>query len=261
MISQRRDVLAIVLGLLLTVVVALGILVLVAIPNLRQGAPILTPDGERAVKRAKQQAKQKPLAAAGSTWHGLVAVERLLARLGRRIARLGQRIGRLWAPVSAALHEMMDRLEDRDAAQRNGSGAQTPTAGRAARDHAGTPMRHAAGPGRPTYVEVPRPVEAQEPEPTQQSASPQQSQPTQQNEQPAVKQDRFDVDRIVGRSSVGRPRTMPAISGPIPEITEHQPARSTSSEPGTDPDGRTIDLRDAERSDADQEAGSARRAR
>jgi hypothetical protein len=54
---------------------------------------------------------------------------------------------------------------------------------------------------------------------------------------------------------------MPAISGPIPEITEQQAARSASSDPRPDQDGRTIDLRDGQRSDVDQDAGSARRTR
>src|SRR3954452_6722233 len=112
MISQRRHVVAIILGLLFTVATALAIVALVALPNLRQGSPILTPDGERAVQRAKQQAKEKPLAAAGSSWHGPVALNRLLARMHRRISRA-------WAPVSAVLHEGMDRLEARDAAKEN----------------------------------------------------------------------------------------------------------------------------------------------
>jgi hypothetical protein len=100
-------VLAIVVGLLLTVVVALGIVLLVALPHLRQGSRILTPHGERAVERAKQQAKEKPLAAVGGTWHGLVALKRVLGRHGGRIARA-------WSPVSAMLHEAMDHLENRD---------------------------------------------------------------------------------------------------------------------------------------------------
>jgi hypothetical protein len=196
-------VLAIVVGLLLTVSVALGILILVALPNLRQGSRFLTPDGQRAVKRAKQKAKQKPLAAAGSTWHGLVAVRRLLARFGRRAARI-------WAPISAALHEAMDRLEAKDA-QRTGeatqAGGDTPDVTKP-----GTPIRHAAGRTRADVGES-------------------------------------DGAQVPGGGSVGRPRPMPPISGPIPEITDH----------------RTIDLREEQpsrpRREVDQDAGSARRAR
>lgn len=176
--------LAIVVGLLLTVSVALGILILVALPNLRQGSRILTPNGQRAVKRAKQKAKQKPLAAAGSTWHGLVAVPHLLARFGRRAARI-------WAPISAVLHEAMDRMEAKDAVKRAGDA-------------------------------------------------------------PEVDGDTPDVNKAAqapGGGSVGRPRSMPPISGPIPEITE----------------SRTIDLREEHgsrpRQETDQDAGSARRAR
>jgi hypothetical protein len=194
-------------------------MILVALPNLRQGSQILTPDGQRAIKRAKQQAKRKPLAAAGSTWHGLVALKRLLARLGGWIARV-------WAPISTALHGLMDQLEARDAATGNKS----------------EPESTAAGESEPTA--------AAEPQPQPEAAA-----------EPAPRQDRFDVARVIGNSSVGRPRSTPAISGPIPEITGDRPVRAAVSGSGTDPRQRTIDLRDAERSDADQEAGSARRAR
>jgi hypothetical protein len=77
--------------------VAVGVLVVVASPYLRSGSRILTPDGERVVERAKVQAKQKPVAAAGSTWHGLIA--------------LRQWISRAWTPVSELLHQGLDRLE------------------------------------------------------------------------------------------------------------------------------------------------------
>jgi hypothetical protein len=230
MISQRRDVLAIVIGLLLTVSVALGIVVLVALPNLRHGSRILTPDGERAVKRAKQQAKQKPLAAAGSTWHGLVALERQLARLGRQA-------GRVWAPISEALHGALDRMEDRDSAKGTAASADsdTPDVGKA-----GAMIRHLAGPAGATPA-AQASGSAAEPE-------------------AAPRQARFDVAPVTGGSSVGRPRKMPPISGPIPEITEEQKAQE-SAESG----GRTIDLRGTERSEAgeevDQDAGGARRAR
>ena len=269
MISQRRDVLAIVVGLLFAVAIALGIVVLVALPNLRQGSRILTPDGERAVQRARQT----PLAAAGGTWHGLVALERLIARLGRQIARA-------WAPVSVRLHEAMDRLEARDAAKDNGSGVEPNPAetGRASGARDGTPIRHAAGTSRPgsdhpAPAEVPEAAETWEPavgrgagiEPAARPEAPEAAENAERDVEvaaeaeavavrPARKQDRFDVARVIGRSSVGRPRPVPPISGPIPEIGDEQPG----------PGERTIDLRESERSersDADREAGSARRAR
>ena len=88
--------------MLLVVFVALGIVVLVALPNLRQGSGVLSPHGRRAVRRARQ----KPIAAVGGTWHGLVALKRLAVRLGRRIAVA-------WVPVSSGLHARLDRLEMR----------------------------------------------------------------------------------------------------------------------------------------------------
>jgi hypothetical protein len=238
MISQRRGVLAIVVGLLLTVVVALGVVVLVALPNLRQGSPILTPDGERAVRRAKQTAKQKPMAAVGGTWHGLVALQRLIARLSRRA-------GRIWAPISAALHEAMDRLEDRDRAKRNGSPA---------------PMRHAAGTSRSPSAPSDAATESVE---SAESATPAGPAAATSDESDGTdgsdasgadpsdrpRQTRFDVARVIGNSSVGRPRESPAISGPIPEIS------------ATDWDERLINLHESEGSDADQGSGSARRPR
>jgi hypothetical protein len=276
MISQRRHVVAIILGLLFTVVTALGIVALVALPNLRQGSPILTPDGERAVQRAKQQAKKKPAAAAGTTWHGLVAFRHRLARLHRRISRA-------WAPVSAVLHEGMDRLEARDAAKDSGFGTGTDarsvagsidsSSDRANGTKAGTPIRHAAGPSRSAALNGQHPVHDQV---------------------LAADQDG------IARPSVGRPRPVPPISGPIPEVAPNEAARNkiasneiTSNEVGPNEvaqeelarnrdqsaatdladerdrsgsDGRTtIDLRDqgpsTQRSDADRRAGSARRAR
>lgn len=198
MISQRRGVLAIVIGLLLTVVVALGIVVLVALPNLRQGSRILTPDGQRAVKRARQQAKQKPLAAVGSTWHGLVAIERLFARMSRQIARI-------WAPISEALHEALDRLEDQDSAK---------SAEKMMDVESGTPD---LGNTKPNIGD---------------------------------RTEGMTEPPLTGNSSVGNPRAVPPISGPIPEI-KNQAAPTPAT--GTEKDGRTIDLRAAERSEADRD--------
>jgi hypothetical protein len=90
--------------MLSVVATALGIVVLVAVPNLRQGSGVLSPNAKRAVRRARQQAKKKPMAAVGGTWRGLVGLNRLVGRLARRIAVA-------WAPVSRWLHAAMDRLE------------------------------------------------------------------------------------------------------------------------------------------------------
>ena len=239
MISQRRDVLAIVIGLLSTVVLALGIMIMVALPNLRHGSRILTPDGHRAVKRARQQAKRKPVAAAGSTWHGLVALERLIARSARGIARF-------WAPISVALHGQMDQLEARDAAKRNGSDPADPAV--------------AASAERSPSVEAPLPVEA--PVAVEAPVVP----VPDEGPAPTVRQERFDVAKIIGRSSVGPPRSIPTDSGPIPEIKDDRQPRTATADSGARPGDRTIDLREPDRresvrSDVDQGAGSARRAR
>ena len=63
-----------------------------------------------------------------------------------------------------------------------------------------------------------------------------------------------------GTAGVGRPRSFPAISGPIPEITDGR-ARPVPARTGAGaPDGsRVIDLRDD--SDLNHETGIARRAR
>jgi hypothetical protein len=263
MISQRRPVLAIVIGLLLTVAVALGIVVVIAVPNLRQGSRILTPDGERVVERAKKQAKQKPLAAAGSTWHGLIALNRVLARVGRRI-------GRAWAPISAVLHEAMDRLESRDAATApaaEGAADADPDArlgdrhGQNGQGRAGTPVRHAvrgsSAPAPPAEVTLvpPEPDRAEHEQAQHGRAEQDRAQHDRAETDPAGAvgvPDPFDLATVTSRSSVGRPRSVPPISGPIPEISRPFPEIAGD---------RVIDLREVERADADQEAGSARHAR
>jgi hypothetical protein len=184
-------VLAVTVGLLITLAVALGVMFLVAFPYLRSGSRILTPDGERVVERAKEQAKQKPVAAAGTTWNGLIWVQ--------------QRVSRAWAPVSALLHEAFDRLESRQVVISETSTETGSPAGPQA------PHRHAAGAG--------------------------------------------------GAPAVGRPRSIPVDSGPIPEIPE---VADDGAQPSHRPDpARVIDLRpgdEAEHQD-DHHAGSARHAR
>ena len=47
--------LAVVIGLLFVLLLSVGIVLLVALPHLRQGSRILTPDGERTVKQAQER--------------------------------------------------------------------------------------------------------------------------------------------------------------------------------------------------------------
>jgi hypothetical protein len=134
-------VLAVIVGLLITLAVALGVMFIVAFPYLRSGSRILTPDGERVVERAKEQARQKPAAAAGSTWNGLIS--------------LRHRIARAWKPVSEHLHEALDRLEGRD-----GTGEKPVQTGHAPEaQHGGAPQRHVAGSARPVAGPAPAEVE------------------------------------------------------------------------------------------------------
>lgn len=87
---------AVVSGLLLTVILSVGVLLLVAVPNLRTGARILTPDGRRKARQAKEQS-----AVAAKTAGSLVAK-------GVSVAA---------KPLSTAsehLHGRLDRLEARD---------------------------------------------------------------------------------------------------------------------------------------------------
>ena len=48
--------LAVVIGLVLVLLVSIGIVLLVALPHLKSGSRILTPEGERTVKQAQEQA-------------------------------------------------------------------------------------------------------------------------------------------------------------------------------------------------------------
>jgi hypothetical protein len=114
MFGDPRHVLATTIGLLLTLAIAVSILAVVALPNLRNGSRLLTPDGERALVRAKEQARQKPVAAAGQTWRqtlrGMILTWRGLVVARRSLARR-------WAPLSARLHGLFDQLEGREGAQ------------------------------------------------------------------------------------------------------------------------------------------------
>lgn len=225
---------AVVIGLLFVLVIAVGILVVVALPNLRNGSRLLTPDGERAL----EQARQKPAAAAGqtvrgvrSTWRGLV------------VAR--SRASRAWAPASERLHEVMDRLETREVpagelrtgeiAVRDVSvpeGAPLPDSGPATQS---VRVRHTAAPE------------------TAPEAAPVEKAPIRHAQPSGPLRQRFDVAAIVGRRGpIGRPRPVPPVSGPIPV---DRPKKADGD--------RVIDLRADAVTDEEHEAGTtaARHAR
>jgi len=54
-IREDLRVLAVVIGLLFVLLLSVGIVLLVALPHLRHGSRILTPDGERTVKQAQER--------------------------------------------------------------------------------------------------------------------------------------------------------------------------------------------------------------
>jgi hypothetical protein len=166
-------VLAVVVGLLLILAVALLILGLVALPQIRSGSRILTPDGGRAVGQALVTARQKPIAAAGGTWRGLIVIARAAVVARRRIAVA-------WAPVSAVLHEAMDRLEAKSVP--------------------------------PKPVSVPAGEAEVGQEPTAESADQPAEEPV---AAPVRRRDRFDVAAIIAGRPVAGPRSAPAVSGPI----------------------------------------------
>lgn len=202
--------LAIAIGLLLTVAVAVCIVMVVALPYLRNGSRILTPDGERKVERVREQAMQKPVAAAGTTWSGLVAAR--------------EKAAKAWEPASAALHERLDRLES----------AHTD----------GGPARHdAAAPDRPRDI---RPVEGR-PEPEGLPVAPVVRPGTRPAAAAAPATQPMRVTKAQppkvkpARPVIGGQRPVPPISGPIPVE-----APSSAGDGVVDPAGQVIDLREAE---------------
>ena len=77
---------ALLVGLLVVVGVAVAVIVVVALPHLREGAPILTPEGERLAERARARAAaaaQVATSAATST----------AGALAERTGALAERIG------------------------------------------------------------------------------------------------------------------------------------------------------------------------
>jgi hypothetical protein len=255
-------VLAITVGLLLILVVALGVMGAVALPHLLSGSGILAPGAKQAVGRATSQVKLKPVAAAGSTWHGLVATRRRLARA--------------WAPVSLMLHEAMDRLEGRDAAAQAPAGIDSASAVTVSAERVNPAEAQAEPVAADSQVPnlpvtaysqgfgvldsepaeaAPVEVEPVEVEPVRVSAVA----PGMPSPMPSVKQDRFDVAAITRGRPVGRPRPVPTDSGPIPEYT----GEARVDEAGQDRSS-VIDLRDQAphpgRKRQQERAGSGRRA-
>ena len=64
--GQARGVTALLVGLLVCVGVAVAVIVVVALPHLREGAPLLTPEGERLADEARRKAARAAGAAAGT---------------------------------------------------------------------------------------------------------------------------------------------------------------------------------------------------
>jgi hypothetical protein len=222
-------VLAVAIGLLFVLAIAVSILAVVALPNLRNGSRLLTPDGERAL----EQARQKPVAAAEQTKRGVAGTWR-----GLVIAR--RSTSRAWAPVSERLHEVMDRLETRErpaAALRTG---EIPI--RDVSAPAGAPLPDS---GPPTQSLRVRHTGEPEPKPEPKAEPKAEKTPIRHAQPSGPLRQRFDVAAIVGkRGPIGRPRPVPPVSGPIPVDQRNAPA-----EPGED---RVIDLRAEE-----HEVGSA----
>jgi hypothetical protein len=81
---------ALLVGLLVCVGVAVAVIVVVALPHLRDGAPILTPEGERLAEQARSraaQAAQVATSAASSTAGALAE------RTGALAERIGTAVG------------------------------------------------------------------------------------------------------------------------------------------------------------------------
>jgi hypothetical protein len=231
---------------LLILVIALAIMALVALPHVRSGSRILTPGGERAVGQALEQAKQRPVAAVGGTWRGIVLISRALLAARRRLVLA-------WQPVSALLHESMDRLEAKSSSGRNVS-AETP-AGHGypvvpeeyyvtPRDISvdaipGETLIIPAVPPLPPVPYIPaRPpaapaTRARQPAAEEPVAAPaagtaaqppaevRRSTPSRRPVPNGPRRERFDVAAIIGNRPVGPPRPVPPESGPIskPAVT------------------------------------------
>jgi hypothetical protein len=228
-------VLAVVIGFILIVAVAAGVVAVVAAPRLREGEEFLTPEGKRSLQRASQQARSQSATAADTT--------------AQKASSLRARLTSVFAPLSQFLHHQFDRLEHRG----------TPAV------QAPAPAPQVAGPGpepqRGPHIAraVVRPVPDGQPRHVGQS-----SQAGARAEALAGAQavprllplDPADVDlrdddlsddeddavepsSPAGTAAVGRPRAVPPESGPIPEVARAQ------RQPGPDVPA-VIDLRTIE---------------
>lgn len=96
--------LAVIIGLVMIVVIAAGILAMVAAPRLLKGDELLTPEGKQTIIRAGQRTREQSAAAAENTVQA--------------VSSLKDRVSSAWSPTSDFLHQQFDRLEgnesDRD---------------------------------------------------------------------------------------------------------------------------------------------------
>lgn len=217
--------LAVAIGLIIVLAIAVSILAVVALPNLRNGSRVLTPSGERAL----EQARHKPVKAAGHTVRTV--------RTAHRVASTA------WAPASERLHDLMDRLETRE-----GGRAELRTGEIPVRDLGvpeGAPLPDSGPPTGSLRVRHPA-VDGDAGAVAGAVAKPDGKAPIRHAQTGGPVRQRFDVAAIVGRrGGVGRPRPVPPVSGPIPVDAA---ARAKAEE-------RVIDLRAAESAE-EHEAGS-----
>ena len=81
---------ALLVGLLVCVGVAVAVIVVVALPHLREGAPLLTPEGERLAEQARARAAQ---AAQVATTAATSTAGALAERTGALAERIGTAVG------------------------------------------------------------------------------------------------------------------------------------------------------------------------
>ena len=133
--------LAIVIGLVLIVTVAAGIVAMVAAPRLRGGEELLTPEGKQTIIRAGQRTREQSAAAAENTVQA--------------VSSLKGRVSSAWSPASEFLHQQLDRLEGQEGTV-NGPSGET---GSSTADSGSSPTaRHNGG---MMGVGAPRPVPAE----------------------------------------------------------------------------------------------------
>lgn len=139
---------AVILGFLLTLALSVGVLLLVAMPHLKRGSRILTPDGERAVRHAQEQSRS----VASAVQRGVVAAPNAVADMIRHTPEQRDAAGE----VSAA--EGTAAVEDAPEPVAEGIPAGEDVAEDAAREPVSEPKRE------PKRDPEPAPVSATEPE-------------------------------------------------------------------------------------------------